>query len=136
MPKKPGNPIDKHVGQRVRQARLLINISQTDVGNELGLTFQQVQKYENGTNRISASKLYAISGIVGRPVAWFFEGLPDQGNLLGPQPDDPVQILANTRQGVELARAFIEIESAQMRDAILLMAMAAAAGPVAKRKAA
>lgn len=133
MPKKAINPIDKHVGLRVREARLLVGMSQTDLGSSLDLTFQQVQKYEKGANRVSASKLQEISAILRKPVAWFF---PDAGADLAGN-SDPLRLLGQTRQGVALAKAFLEIESQPMRDAILLMALAAAAGgAVIKSKAA
>jgi transcriptional regulator with XRE-family HTH domain len=74
MPKRAPNPIDKHVGSRVRMRRLKLNMSQTDLGNALGLTFQQVQKYEKGSNRVSASRLQHISQILQVPVPFFFEG--------------------------------------------------------------
>lgn len=133
MPKKAINPIDKHVGQRVRQARLLVDMSQEKLGEALKLTFQQVQKYEKGANRISASKLQEISITLGKPVAWFF---PDAGADLAGN-SDPLKQLGQSRQGVELAKCFLAIENAAMRDAILLMTIAAAASSaVLKREAA
>src|SRR5215207_2318486 len=77
MIKKAPNPIDKHVGSRVRMRRVLIGMSQEKLGEALGLTFQQVQKYEKGTNRIGASRLQQISTILGVSVAFFFEGAPN-----------------------------------------------------------
>lgn len=71
------DPIDVHVGSRVRQRRKMLGLSQTQLANELGLTFQQVQKYERGTNRIGSSKLWRISKTLDVPVNYFFEGLPD-----------------------------------------------------------
>ena len=76
MRKGPLNPTDKHVGSRVRMRRLMLDMSQTDVADALGLTFQQVQKYEKGTNRIGASRLQHISQILRVPVPFFFEGAP------------------------------------------------------------
>ena len=70
------DPIDRYVGSRVRMRRLMLNMSQEKLGNELGITFQQVQKYEKGTNRVSASRLQAMSYILQVPVAFFFEGAP------------------------------------------------------------
>src|SRR5262245_39728686 len=75
--KKAPNPIDKHVGSRVRMQRMMVGMSQEKLGNALGLTFQQVQKYEKGTNRIGASRVQQISQILQVPVAYFFEGAPD-----------------------------------------------------------
>ena len=76
MPKNGIHPTDKHVGQRVRMRRLMLDMSQTNVADTLGLTFQQLQKYEKGTNRISASRLQRISAILQVPVTFFFEGAP------------------------------------------------------------
>src|SRR5690349_2824948 len=76
MAKKAPNPIDKHVGSRVRMRRMMLSMSQEKLGDGLGLTFQQVQKYEKGTNRIGASRLQQISHILQVPVAFFFEGAP------------------------------------------------------------
>ena len=76
MAKKAPNPIDKHVGSRVRMRRMMLSMSQEKLGGALGLTFQQVQKYEKGTNRIGASRLQQISHILQVPVAFFFEGAP------------------------------------------------------------
>src|SRR5574337_791085 len=76
MTKKAPNPIDKHVGSRVRMRRMMLAISQEKLGDALGLTFQQVQKYEKGTNRIGASRLQQISHVLQVPVAFFFEGAP------------------------------------------------------------
>src|ERR1700751_1552052 len=83
MAKKAPNPIDKHVGSRVRMRRMMLSMSQEKLGDALGLTFQQVQKYEKGTNRIGASRLQQISLILQVPVAFFFEGAPAT-------PGDPV----------------------------------------------
>src|SRR6201988_1083560 len=76
MAKKAPNPIDKHVGSRVRMRRMMLGMSQEKLGDALSLTFQQVQKYEKGTNRIGASRLQQISQILQVPVAFFFEGAP------------------------------------------------------------
>ena len=70
------NPVDKHVGSRIRTRRLLVGLSQEKLGEGLGITFQQVQKYERGTNRISASRLQQASRVLGVPVAYFYEGVP------------------------------------------------------------
>src|SRR5689334_24003636 len=76
MAKKTPNPIDKHVGSRVRMRRMMLGMSQEKLGDGLNLTFQQVQKYEKGTNRIGASRLQQISTILQVPVSFFFEGAP------------------------------------------------------------
>src|SRR6202051_2078113 len=77
MAKKAPNPIDKHVGSRVRMRRMMLSMSQEKLGDALSLTFQQVQKYEKGTNRIGASRLQQIAHFLQVPVAFFFEGAPD-----------------------------------------------------------
>src|ERR1700749_4595042 len=76
LAKKAPNPTDKHVGARVRMRRMMLGMSQEKLGDSLGLTFQQVQKYEKGTNRIGASRLQQISQILQVPVSFFFEGAP------------------------------------------------------------
>src|SRR5688572_12806088 len=77
--KRSANPVDVYVGARVRMCRLMLNMSQGKLGEELGLTFQQVQKYEKGSNRIGASRLQQIAFILKVPVAFFFEGAPNSG---------------------------------------------------------
>ncbi|OHC73862.1 MAG: hypothetical protein A3G18_04515 [Rhodospirillales bacterium RIFCSPLOWO2_12_FULL_58_28] len=71
--------VDIHVGRRVKERRVLLGLSQDDLGKLLGLTFQQVQKYEKGWNRISASKLWELTSILGVPVSWFFDGIDEKG---------------------------------------------------------
>src|SRR5690606_34025694 len=77
--KKKPNPIDIHVGSRVRLRRNMLGMSQEKLGERLGITFQQVQKYEKGTNRVGASRLQAIASILDAPVSFFFEDAPGQG---------------------------------------------------------
>ena len=77
------DPVDVHVGKRFRERRLSLGMSQTALGDYLGLTFQQIQKYERGANRISASKLWAVSNLFEVPIEWFFEGLGEAGK--GPE---------------------------------------------------
>ena len=77
------DPVDRHVGARVRARRRACGVSQTDLGAALSLTFQQIQKYERGANRISASKLYGVARALGAPIEFFFEGLPDTANADG-----------------------------------------------------
>ena len=122
MPKSP-DPTDKHVGARVRMRRLMLSLSQTKLADALGLTFQQVQKYEKGVNRISASKLQQISSFLQVPVPFFFEGLPGpseqrtkkDGTLL---PSDVFQFIA-TSDGLSLAKSFTTIKSPQLRRCIV-----------------
>ncbi len=71
-------PVDVHVGGRVKAGRTLIGMSQTELGKHIGVTFQQIQKYETGMNRITASRLWDISLVLGRPISWFFEGIGER----------------------------------------------------------
>lgn len=80
--KKGPNPVDVHVGRRVRIRRVLCGMSQTALAEQLGLTFQQLQKYESGANRISASRLWHIAQILDVPIAWFFMGIDDDKDRL------------------------------------------------------
>ena len=126
MAKKAPNPIDKHVGSRVRMRRMMLSMSQEKLGDALGLTFQQVQKYEKGTNRIGASRLQQISQILQVPVAFFFEGAPDvpSGNMTAngaseaPSPTYVSDFLA-TSDGLALTKAFMRIEDAKLRRRIV-----------------
>jgi len=78
MEKSIPKPVDVHVGKRVRLRRVLLGLTQAKVANALGLTFQQVQKYESGANRIGSSRLYQISQILNVPIAFFFDEMPDE----------------------------------------------------------
>jgi transcriptional regulator with XRE-family HTH domain len=124
VPKKSPNPIDKHVGGRVRMQRMLLGMSQEKLGDAIGLTFQQVQKYEKGANRISASRLQQIAGVVGVPVTFFFEGQPGlpraASRELGdaPSPDILTDFLA-TSDGLALAKAFTRIKRVKVRRGIV-----------------
>jgi transcriptional regulator with XRE-family HTH domain len=123
MAKKAPNPIDKHVGSRVRMRRMMLGMSQEKLGDALGLTFQQVQKYEKGTNRIGASRLQQISQILQVPVSFFFEGAPDipgspQGMTEAPSPAYISDFLA-TSDGLALTKAFMRIKDPKLRRRIV-----------------
>jgi transcriptional regulator with XRE-family HTH domain len=125
MTKKAPNPIDKHVGSRVRMRRMMLSMSQEKLGDALGLTFQQVQKYEKGTNRIGASRLQQISRILEVPVSFFFEGAPEfgvpapqQGMSEAPSPTYVSDFLA-TSDGLALTKAFMRIHDAKLRRRIV-----------------
>ena len=126
MAKKAPNPIDKHVGSRVRMRRMMLGMSQEKLGDALGLTFQQVQKYEKGTNRIGASRLQQISQILQVPVAFFFEGAPvisgefepSSGMNEAPSPAYVSDFLA-TSDGLSLTKAFMRIKDAKLRRRIV-----------------
>ena len=120
---KSPNPTDKHVGSRVRMRRMMLGMSQEKLGGALGLTFQQVQKYEKGTNRIGASRLQQISQILQVPVAFFFEGAPTfhpQEDSAGeaPSPTYVSDFLA-TSDGLALTKAFMEIKQPKLRRRIV-----------------
>ena len=125
MAKKAPNPIDKHVGSRVRMRRMMLSMSQEKLGDALGLTFQQVQKYEKGTNRIGASRLQQISHILQVPVAFFFEGAPTLytnadgiGMKEAPSPAYVSDFLA-TSEGLALTKAFTRIKEPKLRRRIV-----------------
>lgn len=127
--KKQPHPIDVHVGSRVRLRRMMTGISQDKLGESLGLTFQQIQKYEKGVNRIGASRLFQISQILNVPVQFFYddyEGLPNAvpafaENIPGENDDfrSEVMALLSTPEGVQLCRAFAKIREQQIRRRVL-----------------
>ncbi len=111
------DPIDRYVGSRVRMRRLMLGMSQEKLGDRLGLTFQQVQKYEKGTNRVAASRLQAMCDILQVPVPFFFEGAPQIAGHVrkgaeAPSPAFVSDFLANS-DGLRLVRAFTQIGDAQ-----------------------
>ncbi len=113
------NPVDVHVGSRVRLRRTLLGMSQEKLGDALGLTFQQVQKYERGANRVGASRLYDLSRVLDVPVAYFFEEFGEASATQladGEGPSDPYQ--ANPmmkRETLELVRAYLRIADPQIK---------------------
>jgi transcriptional regulator with XRE-family HTH domain len=117
MAKKTPNPTDKHVGRRVRMRRLMLDMSQEKLADALGITFQQVQKYEKGTNRISASRLQQITQILQVSVAFLFEGLPAPGANKAPSPAYVSDFLA-TSDGLALTKAFMRIKDKKLRRCI------------------
>jgi transcriptional regulator with XRE-family HTH domain len=122
VPKKQPNPIDTQVGNRVRLRRMLIGMSQEKLGDLLGLTFQQVQKYEKGVNRIGAGRLFQVSRILGVPIGYFYEGvmeqLPNRGFAEeGAAP--PVMEFLSTGEGLQLSLAFMRIRDPKVRKRIL-----------------
>jgi transcriptional regulator with XRE-family HTH domain len=123
--KKAPNPIDKHVGSRVRMRRMMLSMSQEKLGDALGLTFQQVQKYEKGTNRIGASRLQHISNILQVSVAFFFEGAPNvqsgtRHDNVGEAPSPAyVSDFLATSDGLALTKAFTRINDSKLRRRIV-----------------
>jgi len=121
--RKP-NPIDAHVGARVRLRRLLVGMSQEKLGERVGLTFQQIQKYEKGVNRIGASRLYQFSDILEVPVQFFFEDAPavDGARASGFAESGGTDFyydFLNSREGLELNRAFMKIADPKVRRTII-----------------
>lgn len=120
MIKKAPNPVDQHVGSRVRICRVLTGMSQERLGEALGLTFQQVQKYEKGTNRIGASRLQHIASILGVTISFFFEGLPSETSAARAQAMDEsdtthvIEFLSTT-EGLQLNKAFARIKDPKVR---------------------
>src|SRR4051812_26870737 len=122
VPKKQANPVDAHVGHRVRLRRMLIGMSQERLGELLGLTFQQVQKYEKGINRIGAGRLFEVSGILGVPISFFYDdvqsGAQAGGFAEGDEPP-PVMEFLSSGEGLQLSLAFMRIKDAKVRRRIL-----------------
>jgi transcriptional regulator with XRE-family HTH domain len=122
MATKAPNPIDKYVGSRVRMRRIMLGMSQEKLGEALGLTFQQIQKYEKGTNRVGASRIQQISEILQVPVSFLFEGGPTSnsgdGFTEGTSPTYVSDFLA-TSEGLALTRAFTRIADSKLRRSIV-----------------
>ena len=123
MGKKSPHPVDVHVGGRVRLRRMLLGMSQDRLGEALGLTFQQVQKYEKGVNRIGASRIFEIAKILDVPIQYFyddFEGRPAQnyGFAEGDGDANFMQML-HSPEGVQLCRHFAEIKDPKVRKRVL-----------------
>ena len=129
------NPVDVHVGLQVRLRRKQLKISQEKLADALGLTFQQVQKYERGSNRISASKLYEIARTLKVSIAWFFEGLGDPVNA-SDEDDASSSAFAHgfllTQDGVDLANLFPKIPERRVRRRIVELVRAMTDEPVAE----
>ena len=129
--RKSPNPIDVHVGSRVRLRRMLVGMSQERLGEQLNLTFQQVQKYEKGSNRIGASRLFQISQILGVPVQFFYDDMTTTGTAAGggfaeSEPQDNLMDFVSTPEGVSLNRAFSRITDPQLRRRVLELVRAMA----------
>lgn len=124
MTRRDPNYVDVHVGSRIRMRRQLIGMSQEKLGELLGITFQQVQKYEKGANRISASRLYYTAKILGVPVQFFYDDLPGAENAgMGePREEDTVLSSLMNIEGVTLAKAFRDADSNHKRKLISTIA--------------
>lgn len=121
--KKKPNPIDTHVGSRIRLRRNMLGMSQEKLGENLGITFQQIQKYEKGTNRVGASRLQAIASILSVPVSFFFEDAPGQDGAVRGFAEDNAMALAaefcSTPEGLQLNRAFVKVADPKVRRRII-----------------
>jgi transcriptional regulator with XRE-family HTH domain len=121
MSKRMPNPIDVHVGTRIRMRRMLVGMSQEKLGERLGLTFQQVQKYEKGTNRVSASRLFHVAQVLGVTVQYFYEDLPEgaeEGAVEGFAESGEQAVITNflnSAEGLQLNRAFHQITDSDVR---------------------
>jgi transcriptional regulator with XRE-family HTH domain len=125
------HPVDLHVGSRVRSRRAELGMSQEKLASELGLTFQQVQKYERAANRISASRLYYMSQVLGVDVPYFYEGYAELGGISGFAESPAATFesdLLQRRETVELVDAFYRIENQTLRRQMLGLAKSFAAG--------
>ncbi|MBU6464740.1 MAG: helix-turn-helix transcriptional regulator [Bradyrhizobium sp.] len=125
MSTKAPNPVDKYVGSRVRMRRIMLGMSQEKLGEALGLTFQQVQKYEKGTNRVGASRIQQISEILQVPVSFLFEGGPSGTTSAESVGDSAspsyISDFLATSEGLALTRAFTRISDAKLRRSIVDM---------------
>lgn len=131
--KKQPNPIDIHVGSRVRLRRMMLGMSQEKLGENLGITFQQIQKYEKGTNRIGASRLQHIARVLTVPVSFFFEDAPgaaaadSSGTGMAEQPSASYVVdFLSSSEGIQLNKAFIRIKDAKIRRKVIELVRAVA----------
>jgi transcriptional regulator with XRE-family HTH domain len=138
VPKKSPNPIDIHVGGRVRLRRMLIGMSQERLGELLDLTFQQVQKYEKGTNRIGASRLYQISRFLGVNVQFFYEDLAEEAFTRSVAPGfaetneaPSIMEFLSSAEGLDLNRSYARIPDPKLRRRILELVRCLAQDPSA-----
>ena len=130
------NPVDVHVGSRVRLRRMLLGMSQEKLGEHLGLTFQQIQKYEKGVNRIGASRLFDLAQVLGVPVQFFYDEAPSTSNEADLAPgfaDQPAESYVveflSTREGLELNKAFVRVSDPRVRRSVVELIRSLADGP-------
>ncbi len=131
MPSNPPDPIDIHVGSRVRLRRKILGMGQPTLGNKIGVAFQQIQKYEKGTNRIAASRLYRLGKALEVPITYFFDSLESANTspAMNAAPD-----LAAEREAAELLKAYFNISAPKTRKNILNLLHSLAAPQKQKRK--
>ena len=116
--RRNANNVDRHIGHRLRARRLALRMRQTDLADAIGVTFQQIQKYEKGRSRVSASTLLSLAGTLNVPIAYFFEGLPHRTVQDNGADTEWAEFLAMP-DGPALFKAFRNIESEQMRGAVV-----------------
>ena len=124
---RAANPVDVHVGMRLRLRRQVLKMSQERLGNKLGVTFQQIQKYERGSNRVGASRLWKISQVLNVDVGFFFDGLEEEGSISEFAADDQLPIVYDfikSTDGVTLAKAVSQINNKAVRRQVLELARA------------
>jgi transcriptional regulator with XRE-family HTH domain len=122
---KAGRPrgttaVDTHIGQKIRTRRILLGLSQTELADAAGISFQQIQKYEKGTNRVGAGRLQQFSDALGVPPSYFFEGVPTVGKKQsapqeGELSEGTIVSFLGTREGAALVRAFMSIKQKPIR---------------------
>jgi transcriptional regulator with XRE-family HTH domain len=124
---KSATSIDLHVGRRLRLRREILGLTQTALGERLGVAFQQIQKYEIGINRIGAGRLQQAARILEVPVEYFFAGAPPQGSSLGSATkDDALSQMLSTKEGLLLNLAFLRVKDRKLQRSILELVKAAA----------
>ena len=111
--------IDSHVGKRLRMRRTMMGLSQEAVAKAVGITFQQVQKYEKGVNRIGAGRLYEVSRILGVPIDFFYEGVSGTPGGLSESEGAPVMEFVSSGEGLQLSLAFMKIKDPKVRKRVL-----------------
>ena len=125
--KRKPNPVDIHVGSRVRLRRTMSGMSQEKLGDSVGISFQQIQKYEKGTNRIGASRLLQIATVLSTPISLFFEGAPGassdpQSGFAGSASTNYVVDFLSSSEGLQLNRAFVKIPDQKVRRKLIELA--------------
>ena len=132
LPKKQANPIDGQVGNRLRLRRMMIGMSQEKLGELLGLTFQQVQKYEKGVNRIGAGRLFEIARILGVPIQYFYESVTEQlasAPGFAERDSQPVLEFVSSGDGLQLSLAYMRIKDPKVRKRVLDLVKSLAEDP-------
>ncbi|SNS45777.1 Helix-turn-helix [Tardiphaga sp. OK246] len=119
MQPRHANEVDVHIGKRLRMRRLMMNMSQEALANEIGLTFQQVQKYEKGANRISAGRMQQIAAILKVPVTFLYDGLQNRGGAVSEVGINVIEQFLSTKDGLALITAFSQVEDRKLRQSIV-----------------